>query len=78
MANYKNDMSHFEENSFCFTQTSLFALLTAQFLLVYFQEVYGRLGRKPDKDKINIFEEFVLGNFENLKMTYMLKVTISR
>jgi len=33
---------------------------------------------KPDKIRIDTFEYFVLGNSENLKMTRMLKVTVSR
>ena len=40
--------------------------------------MYGRLGMKPDKNRIDSYEYFVLGNCENLKMTRMLKVTISR
>ena len=33
---------------------------------------------KPDKTLIDTYEYFVLGNSENLKMTRMLKVAISR
>ncbi|XP_073238204.1 capsule biosynthesis protein CapA-like isoform X1 [Porites lutea] len=40
--------------------------------------VYGRLGKKPNKDLIDSFEHFVLGSSENLKKTQMLKVTLSR
>ena len=40
--------------------------------------MYGRLGMKPDKTRIDSYEYFVLGNSENLKMTHMLKATISR
>ncbi|XP_074624450.1 capsule biosynthesis protein CapA-like [Acropora palmata] len=40
--------------------------------------VYGRLGRKPNKKLIKVFERFVLGNCKDLKKTMMLKVTVSR
>ena len=47
-------------------------------LLRFFQEVYGRLGNKPDKVLIESFEHFVLESSENLKASRMLKVTITR
>ena len=33
---------------------------------------------KPDKTRIDSYEYFVLGDSNNLKMTQMLKVTVSR
>jgi len=41
-------------------------------------ELYGRLGKKPDKLLIESFEHFVLESCEDLKASRMLKVTISR
>ena len=46
--------------------------------VAFFQEVYGRLGNKPDKLLIESYEHFVLESPENLKASRMLKVTISR
>ena len=46
--------------------------------LLFFQRVYGRFGMKPDDLLTESYENFVLGNSENLKATQMLKVTISR
>ncbi|XP_068756495.1 capsule biosynthesis protein CapA-like [Montipora capricornis] len=40
--------------------------------------VYGRLGKKPNRKRIEAFEHFVLGNCEDLKMSQMLKVTLTR
>ena len=45
---------------------------------LFFQEVYGRLGSKPDKVLIESFEHFVLESCESLKASRMLKVTITR
>ncbi|XP_068716608.1 capsule biosynthesis protein CapA-like isoform X2 [Montipora foliosa] len=42
------------------------------------QGTYGRLGKKPNKKIIEAFEHFVLGNCEDLKISQMLKVTITR
>ena len=46
--------------------------------VAFFQEVYGRLGHKPDKVLIESFEHFVLESCESLKASRMLKVTITR
>ncbi|CAH3017435.1 unnamed protein product, partial [Porites evermanni] len=40
--------------------------------------VYGRFGKKPDEKLIDAYEQFVLGNCDNLKMSRILKVTLSR
>ncbi|XP_022782666.1 uncharacterized protein LOC111323549 [Stylophora pistillata] len=40
--------------------------------------VYGRFGRKPDKYLINVYEHFTLGNCNELKLSRLLKVTVSR
>ncbi|CAH3017436.1 unnamed protein product [Porites evermanni] len=40
--------------------------------------VYGRFGKKPDKNLIDSYEHFFLGNCNNLKMSQMLKVTLCR
>ena len=47
-------------------------------LFIYLQGVYGRFGKKPDQKLIDAYEEFVLGNCDNLKMSRILKVTLSR
>lgn len=41
-------------------------------------DVYGRLGSKPNKNQINIVEKLLLGNCGYLKMTQILRVTLSR
>ena len=43
-----------------------------------FQNVYGRFGKKPDKQFIKKYEQFALGNCDALKLSRMLKVTVSR
>ena len=43
-----------------------------------FQNVYGRFGKKPDKQLIKKYEHFVLGNCDALKLSRMLKVIVSR
>ena len=43
-----------------------------------FQNVYGRFGKKPDKQLIKKYEHFALGNCDALKLSRMLKVTVSR
>ncbi|KAM7439661.1 hypothetical protein ABFA07_010983 [Porites harrisoni] len=40
--------------------------------------VYGRFGKKPNEKLIDAYEQFVLGNCDNLKMSRILKVTLSR
>ena len=45
---------------------------------IYLQGVYGRFGKKPDEKLIDAYEQFVLGNCDNLKMSRILKVTLSR
>ena len=47
-------------------------------LFIYLQGVYGRFGKKPDEKLIDAYEQFVLGNCDNLKMSRILKVTLSR
>lgn len=42
------------------------------------QNIYGRLGGKPDKMRIEAYENFALGNCQDLKKTMMLKVAVSR
>ena len=43
-----------------------------------FQNVYGMFGKKPNKQLIKKYEHFVLGNCDALKLSRMLKVTVSR
>ena len=57
---------------------SLLLIAVSQLPFIYGQAVYGGLGKKPDKNLIDSYEHFALGNSENLKMTQMLRVTISR
>ena len=45
---------------------------------IYLQGVYGRFGKKPNEKLIDAYEQFVLGNCDNLKMSRILKVTLSR
>ena len=53
--------------------------LTITFILcIYLQGVYGRFGKKPNEKLIDAYEQFVLGNCDNLKMSRILKVTLSR
>ncbi|CAH3127210.1 unnamed protein product, partial [Pocillopora meandrina] len=40
--------------------------------------VYGMFGKKPNKQLIKKYEHFVLGNRDALKLSRMLKVTVSR
>nr|XP_058940477.1 capsule biosynthesis protein CapA-like [Pocillopora verrucosa] len=40
--------------------------------------VYGMFGKKPNKQLIKKYEHFVLGNCDALKLSRMLKVTVSR
>ena len=47
-------------------------------LFIYLQGVYGRFGKKPNEKLIDAYEQFVLGNCDNLKMSRILKVTLSR
>lgn len=47
-------------------------------LFIYLQGVYGRFGKKPSEKLIDAYEQFVLGNCDNLKMSRILKVTLSR
>jgi len=42
------------------------------------RNIYGRLGGKPNKKRIEAYENFALGNSEDLKKTMMLKVAVSR
>lgn len=42
------------------------------------RNIYGRLGGKPNKERIEAYENFALGNCEDLKKTMMLKVAVSR
>ncbi|XP_074624090.1 capsule biosynthesis protein CapA-like [Acropora palmata] len=42
------------------------------------RNIYGRLGGKPNKKRIEAYENFALGNTEDLKKTMMLKVAVSR
>lgn len=50
------------------------------FAYFYFQNLYGRLGRKPDKTMIRVYERYSLGNkiFKYLNLCQMLKVTVTR
>ena len=48
------------------------------YLFIYLQGVYGRFGKKPNEKLIDAYEQFVLGNCDNLKMSRILKVTLSR
>ena len=61
---------------------TLFSVLTIYQLLIwlfpFFQEIYGRFGKKPNKLLIESYEHFVLESCENLKASRMLKVTVSR
>ncbi|XP_015778095.1 PREDICTED: capsule biosynthesis protein CapA-like [Acropora digitifera] len=41
-------------------------------------DVYGRLGGKPNKKRIEAYEKFSLGNCDDMKKTMMLKVAVSR
>ena len=43
-----------------------------------FQNVYGIFGRKSNKKLIERYEHFALGNCNALKLSRMLKVTVSR
>lgn len=47
-------------------------------LLLFFQEIYGRFGKRPNKLLIESYEHFVLESCENLKASQLLKVTVSR
>ena len=54
---------------------------TSKFLYPYsisFQNVYGRFGKKPNKKLIQEYEQLALGNCDALKLSRMLKVTVSR
>lgn len=42
------------------------------------QNIYGRLGGKPNKERIEAYENFALGNCQDLKKTMMLRVAVSR
>ena len=42
------------------------------------QEMYGGFGKKPNKELIGFYEHFALGNSNDLKISRMLKVTVSR
>ena len=44
----------------------------------FFQEMYGGFGKKPNKELIEFYEHFALGNSNDLKISRMLKVTVSR
>ena len=48
------------------------------YLFIYLQSVYGRFGKKPNEKLIDAYEQFFLGNCDNLKMSRILKVTLSR
>ena len=48
------------------------------YLFIHLQGVYGRFGKKPNEKLIDAYEQFVLGNCDNLKMSRILKVTLSR
>ena len=59
----------------------MFASLTSKFLYpcsISFQNVYGRFGEKPNKKLIQEYEQLALGNCDALKLSRMLKVTVSR
>lgn len=45
-----------------------------------FQNLYGRLGRKPDEAMIRVYERYSLGNkiFRDLSFSQMFKVTVTR
>ena len=45
---------------------------------ISFQNVYGRFGKKPNKKLIQEYEQLALGNCDALKLSRMLKVTVSR
>ena len=45
---------------------------------ISFQNVYGRFGEKPNKKLIQEYEQLALGNCDALKLSRMLKVTVSR
>ena len=54
---------------------------TSKFLYpcsISFQNVYGRFGEKPNKKLIQEYEQLALGNCDALKLSRMLKVTVSR
>ena len=54
---------------------------TSKFLYpcsISFQNVYGRFGKKPNKKLIQEYEQLALGNCDALKLSRMLKVTVSR
>ena len=56
----------------------LYPLRLFIYLFIYLQGVYGRFGKKPNEELIDAYEQFVLGNCDNLKMSRILKVTLSR
>ena len=45
---------------------------------IYLQVVYGRFGKEPNEKLIDAYEQYFLGNCDNLKMSRILKVTLSR
>lgn len=40
--------------------------------------IYGRLGLKPDKDRIAIYEKLALGDGEFYKTSQLFRVKVSR
>ncbi|XP_015778094.1 PREDICTED: capsule biosynthesis protein CapA-like [Acropora digitifera] len=68
----------------CFHNNTLVAYSLGNFLFhprrtggASTQNIYGRLGGKPNKERIEAYENFALGNCEDLKKTMMLKVAVS-
>ena len=71
-------MRHMKRFPYELTITFILCIYLFIYLFIYLQGVYGRFGKKPDEKLIDAYEQFVLGNCDNLKMSRILKVTLSR
>ncbi len=52
--------------------------LVVPVFVCFFQNLYGRMGRKPNLPLIQAYEYFTFENFKKLKLNRMLKVIVSR